>query len=108
MNEYGQDDFATSLSPWINEYLNETKSTQVSDGKPFNLTIEQKQKGMAEVYRLCQDEVLRRLADTPDNLGRSQMWKVNAIKEDIKNKKTDTSAMTWLAKEVAAMVEKYF
>ncbi len=104
MNEHEQDEYTVSLSPWINEYKTPGPIVKTPQVAP----PETPQAKQAELYRLCQEEVLKRLAETPDRLGRSQMWKVNAIKEDIANKRADSGAMDWLAKEVIAMMEKYF
>lgn len=105
MNENEQNEYTVGLSPWINEYKTPGPIITEEVSAP---TAEQKSKNTAELYKACQDEVLRRLANTPDRLGRSQMWKVNAIKEDIANKRTDSSVMDWLAQEVITMMEKYF
>ena len=101
MNE--QDQYTVSLTPWLNEYGQPT--TVVNQTSPEVKPVETIS-NTAEVYRKCQEEVLARLLKTPDCLGRSQLWKVNAIKEDLAIHR-ETAAMDWFVKEVVALAEKY-
>jgi hypothetical protein len=59
-----------------------------------------------DVYRLAQEEVLKRLEASTDRLGRSMKWKAEAIREDLADKKDNTYTQEF-AKEVIALAEKY-
>ena len=58
-----------------------------------------------EVYRLAQEEILKRMAESTDRLGRSMKWKAEAIREDLAEKKDNTYTQEF-AKEVIALAEK--
>jgi hypothetical protein len=57
------------------------------------------------IYRLAQEEVFKKLASTPDRLGRSQQWKIDAIKEDMANHH-ESGLLNEFLKEVIALAEK--
>ncbi len=101
------DDYTVGLSPWINEYTDkETPASAVkvkSPSKPKKLS----RKEGADIFRKCQEEVFKRLATTPDRLGRSQQWKLNAIKSDLAAG-VDNDFTDWFAKEVSKLAERYF
>jgi hypothetical protein len=72
------------------------------------ISAEERRQKQAELFKICQDEVIRRWASGVDEKGRSTLWKANAAREDIANQRPDSSIMDALAKEVCAMMEKYF
>lgn len=92
-NATGIEEKGPVLSPWVNG-----KQT-VESGSRSNQ--------MADIYRMCHNEVLRRLMVTPDSLGRSQVWKAKAIADDLADGK-DNGYTQWFTKEVIALAEKYF
>jgi hypothetical protein len=67
------------------------------------LSAEEKKKNAAELYRICQDEVIKRLQDDPKNI-----WRIPYIEEALKNHKYEGSSMDFLAHETAKLMEKYF
>ena len=69
-------------------------------------TIGVKESSGAEIYRKCQEEVLKRLEKSNDNLGRSMKWKAIAIREDLAAHR-DTAAVDWFTKEVISLAERY-
>ena len=102
MNDNEQDTYTVALSPWINEYR--TPGPIVTEKPaPKAPTTES---NSAAIYRKCHAEVLKRLEQSQDRLGRSLKWKADAIREDLaagrNNSYTDE-----FAKEVVALAEKY-
>jgi hypothetical protein len=89
-----QDEYTVSLSPWINEY-NTPGPVVVDAPKP--------KAGAAELYKICQAEVIKRLAGDPKN-----KWRVDHIEEALKSGKYEGSSMELLAHETAILMEKYF
>ena len=57
------------------------------------------------IYQLAQDAVFKKLASTPDRLGRSQQWKIDAIKEDMATHR-ESGLLDEFLKEVIALAEK--
>ncbi len=57
------------------------------------------------IYQMAQEEVFKKLASTPDRLGRSQQWKIDAIKEDMANHH-ESGLLDEFMKEVIALAEK--
>ena len=58
---------------------------------------------MAEILKICQAEVIKRLSEDPKN-----SWRVPYIKEALATKNYEGSSMELLAHEVNKMAEKYF
>ncbi len=76
------------LSPWVNE---EKPAPAVTT------------KNITEIYKLCQDEVIKRLSQDP-----KESWRVPYIEEALKTHDYSGSSMELLASEVNKLVEKYF
>lgn len=55
---------------------------------------------LANQYRSAEQLVLNRWATKLDKRGQSQVWKVNAVEEDRKNKRFDSSILSVFSKEV--------
>ena len=60
---------------------------------------------MNNIYQMAQEAVFEKLAKTPDRLGRSQQWKIDAIKEDMATHH-ESGLLDEFMKEVIALAEK--